>query len=138
MSEVVLKVLFIVGTCFLVAGILGYMSYRAYKGRWTWFLTNRPFLVPVGRYWGLLTCAMWASCAVWLAFSGSYVVWANGRHGNMSPVESFLITCSFIMVIGGAGWLFSWWLPLRWRPRWLVDHDRLNGRVPPSPSQSRH
>lgn len=132
MPEWVVPVLVIMGLCLLAAGFLGFMSFRAYSGRWTWFLTNRPFLVPVGRYWGLLTCALWAACAVWLAFAASYLVWSNGRYGNMSPVESFLVTCPFIILVGGAGLLFSWWMPFRWRPQWLLDHDRLAERDAPA------
>lgn len=95
-------------------------------------------MVPVGRYWGLLTCALWAACSFWVGAAGSYVVSFNYYHVDMSPMGSFLIIVPFIMIVGGAGTLFSWWLPKRWRPQWLLDLDRQDGGSQNAPYEFPH
>lgn len=138
MPEWVMMVLFQIGVCFFAGITLAFFSYRAYKGRWSWFLTNQPFMVPVGRYWGLLTCALWAVCSFWVGVAGSYIVWFNYYHVDMSTMGSFLLTVPVIVIVGGAGTLFSWWLPKRWRPQWLLDLDRQYGGSQNTPYEFPH
>ncbi len=130
-------VLFTAGFCALGAGMLGFMARWAYTGRWRGFLTRPPFLIPVGRYWGLLTCALWSACCAWVGVTGSYILWYGWIHQNMSPTQTFVLTCPFLILVGGAGFLFSWWLPQRWRPRWLLEHDRQRGRFVSSESRGK-
>lgn len=122
--------LFTACVCAFGAAALGFMARRAYTGRWRGFLTLQPVLVPVGRYWGLLTCALWSVCCAWVGVAGSYILWAGWRYGDMSPTQTFMLICPVLVIVGGAGLLFSWWLPPRWRPRWLLDQDRTPGQRP--------
>lgn len=113
-------------------GSLGTMAYLGYTGRWRRFLTVQPWLLPVGRYWGLLASALWAACVAWVGAAGCIFLWLDYRSG-LGPVQGFLAFGPFPIVVGAAGFLFSWWLPRSWRPRWLRDHDAAAGRDAPDP-----
>lgn len=103
--------------CFVIAG-------RNYRGRSRRFLSYRPWGLPLGRYWGLLTMVLLGLTVLAICSGVASVV-----AGDLSdaPGTSFAITTLPGLIVLALAYLFSWWLPVSWRPRWLRDLDREPG-----------
>ncbi|GAA4367552.1 hypothetical protein [Paeniglutamicibacter cryotolerans] len=122
MPEYILTVLILAAIMLACAIPLGVMSYRGYRGSWRRFLVMQPPLIPVGRYWGLLTSAVLALLVIWAC--GTTMLSILPRTGSWTGQHSFWLVTVPVIVLVAAAYLFSWWLPRAWRPGWLREQDR--------------
>ncbi|WP_026818823.1 hypothetical protein [Arthrobacter castelli] len=122
MPEYVLICLVLVLILIVGVGFMGTLSYLGYTGRWRRFLTMQPILMPVGRYWGLLTAALLGAAAFWAC--GAATLFVLPRTSIWAEEHSFWFLTLPTLVLFAGAYLFSWWLPYRLRPQWLIEHDR--------------